>query len=206
LKPKKKAQVAVFCSGNGSNLEALLQAEKKHRIGPSQIALVVCDKPGARAIVRANLHRKPVCLLEAAYFKSREDYDLALVRVLRAARIDLCVLAGFMRILTPHFTRAFEGRVLNIHPSLLPSFKGAHAIRDAFEYGVKTTGVSVHFVTEDLDAGPIVLQEPVEVAAKDSLSALEVKIHKVEHRLYARAVRLFAEGRLKVRGRVVQIT
>ena len=196
LKSSPVPQVAVFCSGSGSNLEALLAAERKGLLG-ARIALVVCDKPGAFAIVRANRAKKPVFLLEAAGFTSREAYDAAVTAVLRKLKIDLVVLAGFMRILSADFVRVWRGHILNIHPSILPAFKGAHAIRDAFAYGVKVTGVTVHFVTEDLDTGPVVAQEAVPVAPRDTLKSLEEKIHKVEHRLYARAVRLVAGGNVK---------
>lgn len=198
-------KIAVFCSGSGTNLEALLTAEKKGRLG-AVVALVVCDNPGAFAIVRANRRGKPVALIEPARFASRAAFDRAVVAVLKKSRIDFVVLAGFMRILTPAFLSAWRGRILNIHPSLLPAFRGAHAIRDAFAYGAGVTGVTVHFVTEELDAGPVILQEPVAVRLKDTPDSLEAKIHRIEHRLYPEAVRLFAAGRLKVKGRRVVIT
>lgn len=198
MKAEKLPLAAVFCSGSGSNLEALLSAERRGALG-ARIALVVCDKPEAFAIVRANRAKKPVFLLEAAGFKTREEYDAAVLAVLRKAGIDLVILAGFMRILSASFVRALLGRIVNIHPSLLPAFKGAHAIRDAWQYGVKVTGVTVHFVTEDLDAGPIIAQEAVAVSPRDTEKTLERKIHKVEHRLYAQAVRLVAAGRVRLK-------
>ena len=201
---KPKLRLAVFASGSGSNLEALIRAEKAGKL-KSEIALVVCDNPDAYAIARANKYGKPVFLCEPKTFGSREDYEKAMVEVLKKDKIGLVVLAGFMRILTPYFVGAFRGRILNIHPSLLPAFPGAHAIRDAFQQGAKVTGVTVHFVTEELDGGPIILQRSVEVGPHETLDALEARIHKIEHRLYPEAVRLFAKDKLSIRNRKVTI-
>ena len=200
---KRKLQVAVFCSGFGSNLQALLNAEKRGNL-KSEIGLVVCDRPEAEAIARANRAKKPVFLIEPKYFGSRMAFEKAIEKVLLKKGIGLVVLAGFMRILSPYFTKRFRRKILNVHPALLPSFKGARAIRDAFEYGVKVTGVTVHFVTDELDNGPVILQDVVSIAPNDSLKTLEKKIHRLEHQLYPRAVRLFAEGRLKYEGRRVK--
>lgn len=204
MSSRSRLQIAVFCSGNGSNLEALFQAESKGLL-KAEIALVVCDRPEAFAIVRANRRKKPVFLAEYQYFKTREDYEKAVVGVLKKKRIGLVVLAGFMRILTPYFLKQYAGRVVNVHPSLLPAFKGAHAIRDAFQYGAKVTGVTVHLVTNELDGGPIILQEAVSIQPRETLKSLEARIHKVEHQLYPRAVRLIAEKRIKLSGRTIQI-
>lgn len=191
-------QIAVFCSGNGSNLEALLRAEKKGTL-KARIAIVVSDNPECYALERARLHRKQVLLFIPKHYNSRQAYEEMIVRNLKEKKIGLIVLAGFMRILTPYFVRAFKGRMLNIHPSMLPAFKGAHAIRDAFEAGAAATGATVHFVTDDLDAGPVILQKAVKRLKSDKLDDLEKRIHAVEHQIYPKAVRLYAEGKVIAR-------
>jgi phosphoribosylglycinamide formyltransferase-1 len=195
----------VLCSGNGSNLQALLDAERSGKLGAARITLVVSDRADAFALARANKAGKPAAFLDPKDFADRAAFDAALLGVLKKAGIDIVVLAGFMRILTAGFVDAYKGRMLNVHPSLLPAFKGAHAIRDAVEYGVRVTGVTVHFVTPELDGGPLVLQEAVEVRAGDTIDSLAKRIHAVEHRLYPRAVRLLAEGRVAVKGRQVLV-
>lgn len=204
LKARRRASIAVFCSGNGSNLQALLDAERSGRLG-GRIDLVVSDRPDAYAIVRACLRGKAVALIERKYFESRRQYDCALKDLLNKRKINLVVLAGFMRILSADFISGFRGRILNIHPSLLPAFPGAHSIRDAVKFGVKQSGVTVHFATEELDNGPIILQEALPVRSSDTEKDLAERIHRIEHRLYPRAVRLLAEGRLKLQGRKVII-
>ena len=138
-------------------------------------------------------------------FTCREAYDGALVEALKPEGIDLIVLAGFMRLITPVLIRAYPNKILNIHPALLPSFKGARGIEDAFDYGAKVTGVTVHFVDDKMDHGPIILQKAVRVEENDTEESLEAKIHKVEHKLYPEAIRLYVQGRLKVEGRKVKI-
>jgi phosphoribosylglycinamide formyltransferase 1 len=157
LRAKEKIQVAVFCSGFGSNLEALLKAEKRGQLG-AHISLVVCDRVKAAAIQRALKHKRAVFCAEPKHYKNRLSYEKAVWNILKQKKIGLVVLAGFMRILTPYLIRAMKGRMVNVHPSLLPEFKGAHAIKDAFDAGVKKTGVTVHWVTPQLDSGPIILK------------------------------------------------
>ncbi len=195
---------AVFASGHGSNLQAIIDALKKKKI-KTRLALVVCDRKDARALQRAAKAKIPSVLIDPQSFPNRELFDREAVKHLEAARIDFIVLAGFMRILSPYFIKAYEGKILNIHPSLLPAFKGAHAIRDAFAHAVKVTGVTVHFVTEELDHGPIILQESLAVSSQDTLASLEKKIHGLEHKLYPKAIDLFARGRLSFAGRKVVI-
>ncbi len=180
-------RLAVFCSGFGSNFQAVLDSIHKKKLR-AEIALMVCDNPGAFALSRAKKHGIPVALLSPKLFDSREAYEKVIVAVLKNQKIDLIVLAGFMRILTPYFIGAFRGRILNIHPSYLPAFKGAHAIRDAFDAEVRTTGVTVHYVTAEVDGGPVILQEKVTIGANDTLESLEKKIHSLEHRLYPEAI------------------
>ncbi|MGB2599471.1 MAG: phosphoribosylglycinamide formyltransferase, partial [Candidatus Omnitrophota bacterium] len=190
--------IAVFVSGNGTNLQALIDAEKSEGLAGAKIVLVVSDKTEAFAVKRAEKAGIETFVLEAKGFGSREEYDKKIMEKLRASKIELIVLAGFMRLLSDHFVDEYYGRILNVHPALLPSFKGTHGIKDAFDYGVKVTGVTVHFVNKELDAGPVILQSPVQIDEEDTLGTLEEKIHKIEHELYPEAVRLFAQGRLRI--------
>ena len=197
--------IAVFVSGNGTNLQALIDAEAKKGLAGGRVILVVSDQPGAFALERARKAGIKTFVLEAEKFGSRDEYDKAVLRRLREDKIELVVLAGFMRILSDSFIEEYKNRILNIHPALLPSFKGTSGIKDAFEYGVKVTGVTVHFVESDLDAGPVILQSCVRVEENDTLGALEEKIHAEEHKLYPEAVRLFVRGKLRIEGRKVRV-
>ncbi len=181
------ARLAVFCSGYGSNFQAILDAIRRKKLEAS-VVLVVCDNPKAFALKRARQNKIPVFLFDPKAFESREGHERLIVRVLKSQKADLVVLAGFMLILSPYFVRAYRGRILNIHPSLLPRFKGAYAIRDAFQAKVKETGATVHLVTEDLDAGPILFQKKVRVTKNDTLASLEKKIHRAEHEIYPLAI------------------
>lgn len=183
-------KLAVFCSGNGSNFQAILDAVRSKKLR-ADVALMVSDNPKAFAIRRAVKNNIPVFVLSPKLFPNREAFEMLIVSVLRSQKIDCVVLAGFMRILTPYFIKAYRGRILNIHPSLLPAFKGAHAIREAFDAGVKETGVTVHGVTVKLDSGPIVSQVKVKVSPHDTLPSLEAKIHAAEHKIYPKAIRRF---------------
>lgn len=183
-------RLAVFCSGFGSNFQALADAIRKRRLA-AEIALMVCDNPGAYALRRAARSGIPVCLMSSAAFKSREEYERLVVQILKSQKVELVVLAGFMRIFSPYFIRAYRNRILNIHPSFLPAFKGAHAIRDAYETRAKETGVTVHVVTDKVDSGHIVLQQRVKISKTDTLKTLESRIHRVEHRLYPQAISNF---------------
>ncbi len=187
--PLKDARIAVFCSGNGSNFEALVKKNRRLAF-PGRIVLMVVDNPGAYAIERARRLGVPVLYVDPLAYENKQEYEKTLYKELRLWKVDLILLAGFMRILSPFFVRKYKNRILNIHPSLLPSFKGASAIRDAFEYGVKVTGVTVHIVNEGVDEGPIVLQGALKVSEDDDLMSLEAKIHRLEHRIYAEAVNL----------------
>ena len=186
-------RLAVFCSGHGSNFQAILDAVRKKRL-KAEVALMVCDKPGAFAIARAAKAQVPSVVVSPTLFKSRTDYEKFIARILKNQKVDLLVLAGFMRMLTPYFIRAYRNRILNIHPSLLPAFKGAHAIRDAYESGASVTGVTVHLVTEKLDSGPILAQKKITVSRGETLHSLETKIHRMEHRLYPAAIAEFLQS------------
>ena len=196
--------LAVFCSGKGTNLQAILTACRRKKI-PTAVSLVVSDNPKAFALRRARRFGVETLVLEARDFPSKASYEKALLRQLKRRGIRYIALAGFMRVLSPLFVRAFRNRILNIHPALLPSFRGVHAVRDALRAGVKVTGVTIHLVDEGVDTGPIVLQEAVPVLPDDAEKTLHERIHRVEHKLYPRAIRLLIEGRLRVRGRKVTV-
>ncbi len=197
-------KVAVFASGSGTNLQAIIDAVEGGSLSVS-LSLVVSDNKDAYALQRAEKASIKTEFINPKLFKTREEYDAELVKVLKKEKINLIVLAGFMRIISPALIKQFPNKILNIHPAILPAFKGAHGIKDAFDYGVKVTGVTVHFVDEKMDHGPIILQQTVEVQEGDTADSLEERIHKVEHQLYPKAIQLFAENRLKLDGRKVKI-
>ncbi len=195
----------MLCSGSGTNLGALIAAERGGQLGPAQIRLVLVNKPDAGARARAREAGIPCTVLEHGEFPRREAYDAALVTALRAADVELVALAGFMRVVTTTLLDAFPGRVLNIHPSLLPAFPGIHAQRQALVHGAKVSGATVHLVDDGLDSGPIVLQAAVPVLDGDDEAALSARILVEEHRIYPEALRLLAEGRLHIVGRRVAV-
>lgn len=195
-------QIAVLCSGSGTNLQAIINNVKSGYI-PARIAFVLSDKPDAFALERAKKAGIETILLNPKDFKSREEFDKEVIRNLKKKDVGLVVLAGFMRLLSSHFIKEYKNKIINIHPALLPSFKGTHGIKDALDYGVKVTGVTVHFVDEHLDHGAIILQKCVEVKSGDTEEALLERVHKEEHKLYPEAIKLFAEGKLKIEGRKV---
>jgi phosphoribosylglycinamide formyltransferase-1 len=194
------ARIAVLVSGSGTNLQALLDDPFT---GPL-IALVVSDRPGVRALDRAVERDVEALVVRTEDFPDREAFSVALRDALRARDVDLVVSAGFMKVLGRDVVDAFPGRVLNVHPALLPAFPGAHAVADALAWGAKVTGVTVHLVDEEVDHGPIVSQEAVTIHDGDDWDSLEARIHDAEHRLLPAAVRALVEGRLKVEGRRVR--
>jgi len=196
--------IAVFASGRGTNFSAIARAVKKGKI-PGNLALLVCDNPSAPVILKARRANVKVALVKRKDFATRKDFEERIIQHLKDEAIDLIVLAGFMRLLSADFVLKYKGKILNIHPALLPSFKGTEGIKDAFEYGVKITGVTVHFVDDQMDHGPIILQEPVKIKEDDTLETLEARIHRVEHKLYPVAIRLYIEGRIRLEGRRVKI-
>ena len=197
--------IAVFASGRGTNFGAIIRAAKKGKI-KANLSLLICDNPKAGAIGRAKRAGIKIALVKREDFANKEDFENKIIVHLEENKIDLIVLAGFMRMLSPEFIGRYAGRTLNIHPALLPSFKGTEAIKDAFDYGVKVTGVTVHFVDEKMDHGPIILQKAVQIQEDDTLESLERKIHKIEHHLYPEAISLYVEGKLKLEGRKVRIS
>jgi len=196
--------IAVFCSGSGTNLQAIIDAEKKGYI-KAVIKIVVSDVPDSFALKRARKASIKTLVVERKSFKSKEEFEKFILKNLKEEKIDLIVLAGYMRLISADFINEYKNKILNIHPALLPSFKGTHGIKDAFLCGVKVTGPTVHFVTQDMDAGPIILQTPVIVKEDDTEETLAEAIHKEEHKIYPRAIQLFVEGRLKIEGRRVKI-
>jgi len=201
---RNRKRIAVFASGFGSNLQALIDYSKSNDLN-GDIALVLSDKEHARALDRARESGIKAVFIKPSEYDDRRRYDAKIIELLESEKIDLIVLAGYMLILSSEFVSKFRNKILNIHPALLPSFKGTHGIKDAFDYGVKVTGVTVHFVEEDLDSGPIIIQEPVEVEQDESVEELESRIHRVEHQIYPLAVRYFCEDRLRIDGRKVRI-
>jgi phosphoribosylglycinamide formyltransferase 1 len=192
--------IAVLASGQGTNLEAILEAVERGEVA-GKVVLVISDRAEAPALARAKRHRVKALHLNPREFNSREDFDRGLIDKLKKERVDLVVLAGYMRLLSPLFIRTFPFQIMNIHPSLLPAFPGLDGVEQAFDYGVKVTGCSVHFVDEGLDSGPVILQEAVPVIQQESVQTLHQRIHAVEHRLYPTAINLFCRGKLKVEGR-----
>jgi len=202
----KKARIAVLVSGRGSNLQAIIDNIEKGLL-PSELAVVISDQTDAYALERARAHNIPAVLVSAKGYKNkREEYDALLVKELRERNVDLVCLAGFMRIITPVLIRAFPNRILNIHPSLLPAFPGLHVQKKALNHGVKFSGCTVHFVDEDMDTGPIIIQAVVPILDSDTEDSLSERILKQEHKIYSRAIQLFAEGRLKIEGRRVLVS
>lgn len=195
---------AVFASGYGSNLQAIIDAVKAGEI-KAELALVFSNNRKAHALERAQKAGIKTLFLDPKHYATPQSFERALVIHLKEEGINFIVLAGYMRLLTPFLVKTYHQKILNIHPSLLPSFKGIKGVKDALTYGVKITGVTVHFVDEKTDHGPIILQESFKITEKDTLKTLEEKIHALEHKLYPKAIQLFVEGRLKIRGRRVEI-
>src|SRR6266568_1612680 len=195
-------RIGVLLSGRGSNFVALADSISAGRIPNAEIAIVVSNREGAAGIDRARARGLATRVIPSKGLE-REPYDRQVVAALREANVDLVCLAGYMRLLSPFFVTAFPQRILNIHPSLLPSFPGLESQRQALEYGVKFAGCTVHFVDENLDAGPIILQATVPVLDGDTETTLSEKILKEEHRIYSQAVNIVLQGKYKIEGRRV---
>jgi len=192
----------VLLSGRGSNFEALADSVTAGRIPDAEISMVISNREDAPGLRRATERRIPARVIPSKGVE-REAYDRLVVAALNEARVDLVCLAGFMRLLSPYFVAAFRGRILNIHPSLLPSFPGLESQRQALDYGVKFSGCTVHFVDENLDAGPIVKQAIVSIEPGDTDESLAARILSEEHRIYTEAVRLVLSGKFRIEGRRV---
>jgi phosphoribosylglycinamide formyltransferase-1 len=200
-----KKRIAVLLSGRGSNFEALADSLSEGRIPNAEIALVLSNRPGAPGIERASARGLATRVIPSKGLE-REAYDRLVVAALAEARVDLICLAGYMRLLSPYFVAAFPQRILNIHPSLLPSFPGLESQKQALDYGVKFAGCTVHFVDENLDAGPIIVQAVVAVEDHDTEDSLSGRILKEEHRIYSEAVRIVLGEKYKIEGRRVILT
>lgn len=192
-------KIVILISGRGSNMQAIVQASQSQQWS-AQIAAVISNKPDAAGLVYAAEQGIPTMVVESKAFSSRESFDTALMQAIDGFQADLVVLAGFMRILTPQFVQHYENRIMNIHPSLLPSFVGLHTHQQALDAGVKFHGATVHFVTAELDHGPIIDQACVRIEQNDTEESLAQKLLVKEHQIYPRAVRLFVEGKLVVEG------
>lgn len=197
-----RAVIAVLVSGSGSNLQAIIDASERGEI-PCRVGVVLSNKADAYGLIRARNHGIPTEVVDHRSFESREAFDARLVEIIRASGAELVCLAGFMRVVTPVFLRAFPHRILNIHPALLPSFPGTHGPGQAVRYGVRFSGCTVHFLDEGVDTGPVIVQAVVPVHEDDTEESLAARILKEEHRIYPMAIRLFLEGRLTVSGRRV---
>ena len=194
----------VLVSGEGTNLQAILDRIAAGRLD-CDVRLVVSNRSGAGGLARAARAGVPTRVIDHRTFATREEFDTAVVQAFRAVGAELIVLAGFDRLVTRVMLEAFPYRIINIHPALLPAFKGLHAQRQALEYGAKITGVTVHFVDQDVDHGPIIVQGAVALDPDDTEATLAERIRLVEHELYPLAIQLFAEGRLEVDGRRVRV-
>jgi len=202
--PKKRGKIAVFLSGRGSNFKAIHDAIQTGGID-AEIVLVFSNKEEALGLKIAQEQKLEILFLNPKNYESHEDYDKAIIREIRKRDVDLICLAGYMKILTPVFCNEFKNRIMNIHPALLPSFPGLHVQKKAIDWGVRYSGATVHFVTADVDMGPIILQTVVPVLQGDTEETLSERILKEEHKIYPESVKLFFEGKLEVRKKRVFI-
>lgn len=199
-----KMRIGVLISGSGTNLQAIVDAQKAGELD-AEVVVVISSQREAYGLERARKEGIPAVFIDRTKYTSFREYNKAILDALAEHSADVVAMAGYMRLLGPEVLQAFPDRVFNIHPALLPSFPGASGMHDAFDYGVKVTGVTVHIANEDFDAGPIVAQAAVVIAEDDTVESLEAKIHEVEHRLYPGALQLMAAGRLVVEGRKVHV-
>jgi phosphoribosylglycinamide formyltransferase-1 len=201
-------KVGVLASGNGTNLQAIIDKSKNGQI-PVRVAVVISDR-NAFALRRARDHNIPAYIVKPGEYDSQREYEQQMVDILKKHGSELVVLSGFMKILSPHFIDSFKGRIINIHPSLIPAFcgKGFYGMKvheAVIDYGVKITGATVHFVDENVDSGPIIIQKAVAVEDSDTPETIAQKVHEIEHEILPEALKLFAQGKLKVIGRRVFI-
>lgn len=198
-------RIAVFASGSGSNFSAIVQAIKDQRLTGVEIVLLVCDRQGAYVVQRAEQESIPVFSFQPKEFVGKAAYEAAILQELEKYSVDLVVLAGYMRLVGPTLLAALEGKIINLHPSLLPSFTGKDAIGQALEYGVKLTGVTVHFVDAGMDTGPIIAQRIVGIEPEDTRESLTAKIQEQEHQLLPEVIGWIAAGKVELHGRKVKI-
>jgi phosphoribosylglycinamide formyltransferase-1 len=197
-------RIAVFASGSGSNFQAIVNSVKQGEL-PAEIACLVCDRPGAYVMERAEREQIPSLLFRLKDFESKQAFEEEILRSLLELKIDLIVLAGYMKLIGPTLLKAFAGKIVNIHPSLLPAFPGKDAIGDALEYGVRVTGITIHFVDEGIDTGPIISQATVPILNGEERESLAQRIHREEHRWYPEVIRWIAEGKVQLDGRKVNV-
>ncbi len=198
-------KIAILISGRGSNLKAILNAEEKKQLGQAEVILVVSNNSKAKGIEIAKSFDKKTISLEANNFKTKEAYEKELGDIIENHSVDLIVLAGFMRILSLYFINKFRNKIINIHPSLLPSFPGLNAQKQALDSGVRVSGCTVHFVNEHVDAGPIILQKAVEIVEDESEFSLSEKILKEEHKLLPQSIKMISEAKVKIEQNKVRI-
>jgi phosphoribosylglycinamide formyltransferase 1 len=198
----RQLPIGVLISGSGTNLQAIIDVIEAAKLN-ARIQVVLSNRADAQGLVRAKRHGIPTEVLDHKNFPNREAFDQAVVDILRARGVELVVLAGFMRLLSPVFVKAYSNRIMNIHPALLPSFPGLHVQKKAVEHGVRFSGCTVHFVNEECDEGPIIIQAVVPVSPDDTEESLAARILRQEHRIYPRAIQLYSEGRLRIEGRKV---
>ncbi|GED60240.1 phosphoribosylglycinamide formyltransferase [Brevibacillus formosus] len=199
-------KLAIFASGSGSNFEAIVQAVQDGRLAGVEVALLVCDKPGAKVLERAERLGIDAFVFQPKEYADKAAFEREIVAQLQKRDISLVVLAGYMRLVGDTLLSSYEGKIINLHPSLLPAFPGKDAIGQALAYGVKITGVTVHLVDAGLDTGPIIAQIPVAVQEADTVETLAARIHAVEHELLVKVIGYLAEERVKLEGRLVQLT
>ncbi|MFH1710536.1 MAG: phosphoribosylglycinamide formyltransferase [bacterium] len=197
-------RIGVLVSGRGSNLQAIIDAIKTEKI-KVEIAVVISNVPGAAALERAKEHGIKAVVIDAKEHRDKSSYEAQIIKAFDDNKVGLVCLAGYMKLLSPELVKHFKGRIMNIHPALLPAFPGLHVQRTALEHGVKFSGCTVHFVDEGCDTGPIIMQAIVPVLDNDTEETLSARILEQEHRIYPEAIRLFSEGKLKIEGRRVKI-
>jgi phosphoribosylglycinamide formyltransferase-1 len=197
-------KIGILISGRGSNMVAIVDAVKSGEIPGSEVGVVISDKPNAAGLEKARERGVETVVVERKG-RTREEHDAEIIAELQRRGVELVCLAGYMRLLSKSFVRALENKIINIHPSLLPAFPGLDAQKQAIEHGVKISGCTVHFVDEDLDAGPIILQKAVEVTSEDTAESLSAKILEHEHAAYVEAVSLVAKGKVKIEGRTAKV-
>ena len=198
-------KIAVLVSGSGTNLQTLIEQLHQDETSAIEIAVVISDRQKAYALTRAKRAGIPTHVVKAQDFKNRVDFDSAISNLIDDYAVELVVLAGFMKLFQRPFVQHYKNRIINVHPTLLPAFPGAHPVTDTFAYGVKIAGVTVHFVDEGVDTGPIIAQAAVPVLDTDDQESLHNRIQIEEHKLYPEVIRWYAQGRLKVEGRKVSI-
>ena len=201
---KSRLGIGILVSGSGSNLQSIIDNIERGTL-TAEIKVVISNNPEAYALERCRRHHIPAVVIRHQEFRKREDFDRQMISVLQFHGVELVVMAGFMRLLTPLFLNAFSMKIMNIHPALLPAFPGTHVQQKAVDYGVKFSGCTVHFADEGVDTGPVIIQAVVPVLDADTADTLAARILKEEHRIYPQAIQLYAEGRIQVSGRKVTL-